>query len=146
MFYGRNRGLVDRCGISVSRVTTGVFHLSFALPDPSPFITYRRVYGWSDMTGATGGVGDALPSGTPVFAPVIGGARVVRYLVFCVDHCLSFFSFGRCVVSPSSVCGLWITLLVSSNSSCTSFNSVMSMVPKVFIHFLIESPLSTICL
>ena len=32
-FYGRNPDLVDRYGISVSQMTTGMFHLSQALPD-----------------------------------------------------------------------------------------------------------------
>ena len=41
--------------------------------------------------------------------------RVTRSLVLCVcfeDHCLSFcrFSFGHCVVCPSSICGFWLPL------------------------------------
>ena len=48
--------------------------------------------------------------------------RVTRSLVLCVcfvDRCLSFcpFSFGHCIVCPSSICGFWLSLLVSSNSS-----------------------------
>jgi len=43
---------------------------------------------------------------------------VTRALVLCVcfvERCLSFchFSFGQCVVCPSSIYGLWFTLLVS---------------------------------
>jgi hypothetical protein len=33
-FYGRHHDLVDRYGISVSQMTTDVFHLSLALPGP----------------------------------------------------------------------------------------------------------------
>ena len=33
-FYGRNHDLVDRYGISVSQMTTDMFHLSQALPGP----------------------------------------------------------------------------------------------------------------
>jgi hypothetical protein len=34
MFYGRNHDLVDRYGISVSQMTTDMFHLSQVLPVP----------------------------------------------------------------------------------------------------------------
>jgi hypothetical protein len=33
-FYGRNHNFVDRYGISVSQMTTDMFHLSQALPGP----------------------------------------------------------------------------------------------------------------
>jgi hypothetical protein len=47
--------------------------------------------------------------------PVLRGIRVTRYLVLYVcfvDRCLSFcpFSFGHCVVCPSSNYGLWLPL------------------------------------
>jgi hypothetical protein len=46
---------------------------------------------------------------------LFSGVRVTRSLVLCVcfeDHCLSFsrFSFGHCVVCPSSICGFWLPL------------------------------------
>jgi hypothetical protein len=33
-FYGRHHDLVDRYGISVSQMTTDMFHLSYTLPGP----------------------------------------------------------------------------------------------------------------
>ena len=46
----------------------------------------------------------------PNSSPVFSGVRVTRSLVLCVcfvDRCLSFctFSFGHCVVCPSSIYG-----------------------------------------
>ena len=45
--------------------------------------------------------------------PVLSGDRVTQSLVLCVclvDICLSFcpFSFGHCVVGPSSIYGFWL--------------------------------------
>jgi len=48
------------------------------------------------------------------------GVRVALSLVLCVVFCRSFivfFSFGHCVVCPSSIYGFWLPPLVSSNSS-----------------------------
>jgi len=47
--------------------------------------------------------------------PVFSGVSVTRSLVLCicfVDCCLSFctFSFGHCVVCPSSMYGFWLPL------------------------------------
>jgi hypothetical protein len=46
---------------------------------------------------------------------VFSGVRVTRSLALCVffvDRCLSFctFSFGHCVVCPSSIYGFWLPL------------------------------------
>ena len=46
----------------------------------------------------------------------VSGVRVTRSIVLCVcfvDRCLSFcpFSFGHCVVCPSSNYGFWLSLL-----------------------------------
>ena len=44
---------------------------------------------------------------------VFSGVRVTRSLVLCfIDRCLSFcpFSFGHCVVCPSSMYGFWLPL------------------------------------
>ena len=51
-----------------------------------------------------------VATGREKLPPVISGVRVTRSLVLCVrfvDHCLSFctFSFGHCVVCPSSIYG-----------------------------------------
>ena len=52
--------------------------------------------------------------------PVFNGVRVTRSLVLCVcfvDRCLSFctFSFGHCIVYPSSIYGLWLPLWYLQN-------------------------------
>ena len=60
-------------------------------------------------TGATSGAGTAYPSGAPEFTPCFQwGSCLQFYLCVCfVDRCLSFcpFSFGHCVVCPSSIYG-----------------------------------------
>jgi len=61
-----------------------------------------------NSTGATSRAGIALPSGAHELAPGFSGIPVTRSLVLCVcflDRCLSFcsFSFGHCVVCPSSI-------------------------------------------
>ena len=40
-FFGRNDNLVSRYGISVLKITTDIFHLSYTLP--SPLMTYHRI-------------------------------------------------------------------------------------------------------
>ena len=62
------------------------------------------------MTGATTGAGTAYHSGAPELTPVFIGVRITRSLVLYVcfvDRCLSFrtFSFGHCVVCPTSING-----------------------------------------
>jgi hypothetical protein len=64
---------------------------------------------------ATSSAGTAHPSGVPEFTPGFSGVRVTRFLVLCVclvDRCLCFcpFSFGHCVICPSSICGFWLLL------------------------------------
>ena len=64
----------------------------------------------SNTMGATSGAGIAHFSGAPEFTQVFSGVRVTRSLILCVcfvDRCLSFcpFSFGHCVVCPSSIYG-----------------------------------------
>jgi hypothetical protein len=48
-------------------------------------------------------------------SPVFSGVHVTRSLDWCVcfvDRCLTFcpFSFGHCVVCPSSISGIWLSL------------------------------------
>jgi hypothetical protein len=66
-FCGRHHDLVDRYGISVSQMTTDMFHLSLHFPVLSSFITYHQVCNYFNTTGATSGARDAYPSGTLVF-------------------------------------------------------------------------------
>ena len=51
------------------------------------------------------------PSSPPVFSGVRINRSLVLYVCF-VDRCLSFctFSFGHCVVCPSSIYGFWLPL------------------------------------
>ena len=54
-------------------------------------------------------------SSPPPPPPVLSGVRVTRSLVLCicfVNRCLFFctFSFGHCVVFPSSIDGFWLHL------------------------------------
>jgi hypothetical protein len=74
--------------------------------------------------GATIGAGTVALPGAPELSPVLIGVRVAQYFVVCVCffffyHCLSFcpFSFGHCVICPSSELRLPIVPLVSSNFS-----------------------------
>jgi hypothetical protein len=59
------------------------------------------------------GTGSAYSSDDPEFTSVFSGVRVTWSLVLCVcfvDRYLSYcpFSFGHCVVFPSSIYGLWL--------------------------------------
>ena len=59
------------------------------------------------------GTGGAYSSDDPEFTSVFSGVRVTWSLVLCgrfVDRYLSYcpFSFGHCVVFPSSIYGLWL--------------------------------------
>ena len=61
-----------------------------------------------NTTGAISGAGNAYPSGTSKFTPVLIGVRITRSLVlyvYFIDRCLSFctFSFGHCVVFSSPI-------------------------------------------
>ena len=82
----------------------------------SAFMTHHhRVCNYINTTGATSGVKTVYPSGAIEFISVFSGARVTRSLVLCVclvDRCLSFcsFSFGHCVVCPSSIYEFWLPL------------------------------------
>ena len=69
----------------------------------------------SNTMGATSAAGTAHFSGAHEFIPVFSGVRVTRSLILClcfVDCCLSFcpFSFGHCVVCPSSIYGFLFPL------------------------------------
>ena len=62
-----------------------------------------------NTVGATSGPGIAYPSVTPAW----GSCYSVFFLCVCsVDRCLSFchFSFGHCVICPSSIYGFWLPL------------------------------------
>ena len=76
----------------------------------SSFMTYHRVCNYINMMGVASGAGTAYPSRETEFTPVFSRVRVTLVLCVCfVDRWLSFrpFSFGHCVVCPSSIYGLW---------------------------------------
>jgi hypothetical protein len=113
--YGRHHDLVDRYGISVSQMTTDMFHLSYT----SQFFPHSRL-----ITGFVTRLTRRVPlveqellilpehlSSPPVFSGVRVTRSLVLYVCF-VDRCLSFctFSFGHCVVCSSSIYGFWLPL------------------------------------
>ena len=118
--YGRHHDLVDRNGISVSQMTTDMFHLSYT----SQFFPHSRL-----ITGFVTRLTRRVPlveqellilpkhlSSPPVFSGVRVTRSLVLYVCF-VDRCLSFctFSFGHCVVCSSSIYGFWLPLWYLQN-------------------------------
>jgi hypothetical protein len=80
----------------------------------SSFMTYHRICNQS-TTGATSGGGPDYPSGTPEFIHGFCGVRISRSLAFCIVFCRSLFVlfsflFWPCVVCPSLIYGLWLSL------------------------------------
>ena len=77
-FYGRHHDLFDHYGISLSQMTTDMFHLPFL----SSLMTYQRICG-------------------------VRVTRSLVLCVCSVYRCLSLcpFSFGHCVVYSSSMYG-----------------------------------------
>ena len=118
-FYGHYHDLVDRYGISVSQMTTHMFHLSYTLPGPflfSWFITglVTRLIQRGPLVKQERQELFILPKhlSSPRF---FVGLCVTGSLVLCVcvvDRCLFFspFSFGHCVLFPSSIYGFWLPL------------------------------------
>ena len=115
-FYGCHHDLVDRYGISVSQLTTDMFHLSVNTSRSFPhswhitgFVT-RLTLRMSLVEHKLLTLPEHLSS-----PPVFSGVRVTRSLVLYVcfiDRYLSFcpFSFGHCVVCTSSLFGFWLLL------------------------------------
>ena len=82
MLYDRHHDLVARYGISVSQMTTDMFHLSSAIPGPFLVHSYHRVCNQINTTGVTSVAGTAYPTGTSEFTPG-----------FQWDSCYSIFGF-----------------------------------------------------
>ena len=104
----RHHDLVDRYGISVSQMTTDMFHF------PHSQLITRFV---TRLTRRVPLVQQELLTLSEHLSspPVFSGVRVTRSLVLYVcfvDRCLSFctFSFGHCVVYSSSIYGFWLPL------------------------------------
>jgi hypothetical protein len=75
--------LVSSYGISVSQMTTNMFHMSHALL-PGPFLIHDLSLScnWSNTVGTTIRIGTSYPSGAHGFIPIFNGFRVDRSLVF----------------------------------------------------------------
>ena len=109
----------DNCyGISVSQMTTNMFHF----PVLSSFMAYHRVYSQISKTGSSSGAGTAYPSRAPEFIPVFSGVRITQSFVLCLCmFCrsllvlLCFFFWPLCCLFFFDLLIL-ITPLVSSNS------------------------------
>ena len=98
---GRHHDLVDRYGISVSQMTTDMFHLSQTLP--GPFLIhdlYYRVCNQINTMGATSGAGTTYPSGAHAFTPGLQGGSCYSIFSFICMFCRSLFVL--CVVFCSS--------------------------------------------
>ena len=120
-FYGRHHDLVDRYGISVSQMTTDMFHLSVNTSRSFPHSWLITVFvtiltRWVSLVEQELLTLPEHLSSPPDFS----GVRVTRSLVLYVcfaDRCLSFctFSFGHCLFFFDI--RILVTHLVSSNSS-----------------------------
>ena len=112
-FKGRHYDLVDCYGISVSQMAMDMFHLcKYFQSFPHSWLVTGFV---TRLTPRVPLVEQELLSlpGHRSSTPVFGRVCVAWYLVLCpcfVDHCLSFclFSFGHCVVCPSSIYRFWL--------------------------------------
>ena len=72
--------------------------------------------------------------------PILSGVRVTRSLVLCVcfvDRCLSFctFSFGHCVVCPSSINGCWLLLWYLQTLLPTAVPVEEILIIHTIVHF-----------
>jgi hypothetical protein len=102
-FYGRHHNLIDRYGLSVTQLTTDMFHLSLTFPQ-----TWRITGFVTRLTRRVPRVEQELLTLLGHLSPpsVFSGVRVTRSLVLCVcfvDCCLSF------IFCPS-IYGFWLPL------------------------------------
>ena len=106
MFYGRRHDLVDRYGISVSQMTTDMFHF------------FNQI----NTTGASSGAGTAYPSGAPQFIPDSWWGSCYSIFSFMCMFCrllfvlLCFFFWPLCCLFFFDI-RILITPLIASNSS-----------------------------
>ena len=106
-FYGHHHDLVNRCGISMSQMTTDMFHSSGALFTVlSSFMAYHCL---CNMTVVISGTGTAYPSGAHEFTPGLQWGLCCSIFSFLCMFCrslfvlLSFFSWPLCCFSFFSV-------------------------------------------
>ena len=113
-FYSRHHDLVNRCGISVSQMTTEMFHF------PQPWLITGFVTRLTRLVPLVEQELLTLPEHLS-WLPVFSGVPVTRSLVLCVcfvDHCWAVFTFffTLCCVFFFYI-QILITPLVPSNSS-----------------------------
>ena len=104
----------------------------------SSYMTYLLVCNNSSTMGVTCEARTAYPSGAPEFTPSFCGVRVdgssgfrvmsCRLWLVLLPLCLSFFlfSFGRCIVSPSSIQWLVVGRWFSPDTPVVSMNKTDS--------------------
>jgi len=93
-FYDRLHDLVNRYGISMSKITTVSCVFRNHKPILSQFMTYHPICNKSNTAGTASGTGTAYPSGAPEFTLVFSWVHVAQSLVslvFCVEFCRSLF-------------------------------------------------------
>ena len=71
--YGRHHDLIDCCRISVSQMTTNIFHCRKHFSFLSSFMTYYWACNQVNTMGVTSGAGTAYPSGAPEFTRFLVG-------------------------------------------------------------------------
>ena len=110
-FCCRHHDLVDCYGISMSQMTTNMFHLSHTHPGPFLIHDLSPIGSLLDnTTETTSGTGTAYPSGSPDFTPgIYWGSCYSTFSFMCMFYrslfVISTFSFGHCVVCSSSTYG-----------------------------------------
>ena len=123
--YGRHHDLDDRYGISVSQMTTNIFHWRKHFPVLSSFMTYHRICNQSSTLGATSGAGTAYPSGASEFTSGFqcGSCYLILFCTSLFVLLCFFFRPLRCLFFFD----IWILIspLLSSNSSSFHFNMMM---------------------
>ena len=127
-FYGRHHDLVDRYGISVSQMTTDMFHF----PVLSSFMTSHRICNQINTMGVT--------SGAPEFTSGFQWGLCYSIFSFICMFCRSLFvlciiSFGHCVLCSSSIYGfqlpLWyLQTLLNVHKENVSFKKIFRLKKK----------------
>jgi hypothetical protein len=122
-FYGRHHNLVNRYGIFVSQMTTGMFHWSQTFP--GPFLRYDTT---DCVTWRAPLVEQELPTLPDYLSspPVFSGVRVARSLVYCV-----VFSKQICLICLHCATAMFCRWFVV----CPFVVFILAIVLSVFLRF-----------